>query len=91
MFFPDFEKFISAAQTGYHADGRETYGHSLVVDPWGEVVLDMGCDGAADLGFAVIDPARTASVRQQLPSLSNKRSFTTGDLAKADPVPRSAS
>ena len=82
---------ISAAQTGHHADGRETYGHSLVVDPWGEVVLDMGCDGAADLGFAVIDPARTASVRLQLPSLSNKRSFTTGDLAKADPVPRSAS
>ncbi len=33
---------IAAAQVGRHADGRETYGHSLVVDPWGEVLLDMG-------------------------------------------------
>ncbi|NMN04023.1 MULTISPECIES: carbon-nitrogen hydrolase family protein [unclassified Novosphingobium] len=62
---------ISAAQTGRHEDGRETYGHSLVVDPWGDVVLDMGAD--AGLGFAEIDPARTAAVRQQLPSLANKR------------------
>lgn len=62
---------ISAAQTGRHEDGRETYGHSLVVDPWGDVVLDMGT--AAGLGFAEIDPARTAAVRQQLPSLANKR------------------
>jgi predicted amidohydrolase len=62
---------ISAAQTGHHEDGRETYGHSLVVDPWGEVLLDMGT--AAGLAFATIDPARTAAVRQQLPSLANKR------------------
>ena len=62
---------IAAAQTGSHADGRETYGHSLVVDPWGEVVLDMGT--APGLGFATIDPARTAQVRAQLPSLANRR------------------
>nr|WP_255460797.1 carbon-nitrogen hydrolase family protein [Novosphingobium sp. ERN07] len=62
---------ISAAQGGSHADGRETYGHSLVVDPWGEVVHDGG-EGAS-LGFALIDPARTAEVRGQLPSLANKR------------------
>ena len=62
---------IAAAQTGSHADGRETYGHSLVVDPWGEVVLDMGT--APGLGFATIDPARTAEVRAQLPSLANRR------------------
>lgn len=62
---------ISAAQTGQHEDGRETYGHSLVVDPWGEVLLDMGTP--AGLAFATIDPARTAAVRQQLPSLANKR------------------
>ena len=62
---------IAAAQTGSHADGRETYGHSLVVDPWGEVVLDMGT--ASGLGFATIDPARTAEVRAQLPSLANRR------------------
>ena len=62
---------IAAAQTGHHADGRETYGHSLVVDPWGEVVLDMGTEPG--VGFATIDPARTIEVRAQLPSLANKR------------------
>lgn len=62
---------IAAAQGGRHEDGRETYGHSLVVDPWGEVTYDGG-EGTS-LGFAVIDPARTAEVRGQLPSLANKR------------------
>ncbi|WP_408591215.1 carbon-nitrogen hydrolase family protein [Novosphingobium sp.] len=64
---------ISAAQVGQHQDGRETYGHSLVVDPWGDVLLDMG--GEAGLGFAKIDPARLAAVRRQLPSLANKQSI----------------
>jgi predicted amidohydrolase len=63
---------IAAAQVGEHADGRRTYGHSLVVDPWGEVVLDMGGDGPG-LAFAEIDHARTAEVRAQLPSLANRR------------------
>ena len=71
---------IAAAQAGRHADGRETYGHSLVVDPWGEVVLDLGPDGSPNgyaLGFATIDPARTAEVRAQLPSLYNRRAIPT--------------
>jgi predicted amidohydrolase len=63
---------VAAAQVGEHADGRRTYGHSLVVDPWGEVVLDMGGD-APGLGFGEIDPARTAEVRAQLPSLANRQ------------------
>lgn len=63
---------ISAAQVGQHADGRATYGHSLVVDPWGTVQLDLGGESSA-VGFAEIDPARTAEVRAQLPSLANKR------------------
>jgi predicted amidohydrolase len=63
---------VSAAQVGIHADGRETYGHSLVVDPWGEVLLDLG-GAQAGLGFAEIDPRRIAEVRAQLPSLANKR------------------
>ena len=62
---------ISAAQGGVHEDGRETFGHSLVVDPWGEVVYDGG-EGSS-LGFAYVDPARTGEVRAQLPSLANKR------------------
>lgn len=62
---------VAAAQTGHHADGRDTYGHSLVVDPWGEVLLDMGTDPG--LGFADIDQERIAAVRSQLPSLANRR------------------
>lgn len=62
---------IAAAQAGQHADGRRTYGHSLVVDPWGEVLLDLGEEPG--LGFATIEPGRLAEVRAQLPSLANKR------------------
>ena len=67
---------VAAAQVGEHADGRRTYGHSLVVDPWGEVVLDMGGD-APGLAFAEIDPQRTADIRAQLPSLANRRPVPT--------------
>jgi predicted amidohydrolase len=67
---------VAAAQVGEHADGRRTYGHSLVVDPWGEVVLDMGGDEAG-LAFAEIDPQRTTDVRRQLPSLANRRPVLT--------------
>ncbi|MEP2736349.1 MAG: carbon-nitrogen hydrolase family protein [Erythrobacter sp.] len=63
---------IAAAQVGKHGDGRETYGHSLVVDPWGKVLLDMGGE-APGLGFCDIDLARIAEVRVQLPSLVNRR------------------
>ena len=63
---------IAAAQVGAHEDGRRTYGHSLVIDPWGEVLLDMGGDGPG-LGYAEIDPARIASARRQVPSLANRR------------------
>lgn len=62
---------VSAAQGGHHEDGRDTFGHSLVVDPWGEVVYDGG-EGTS-LGFATIAASRTAEVRAQLPSLANKR------------------
>jgi len=67
---------IAAAQVGKHEDGRETYGHSLAVDPWGDIVLDMGGE-IAGLGFAEIDLARIAEVRSQLPSLANKRTIAT--------------
>lgn len=62
---------VAAAQTGVHADGRATYGHSLVIDPWGEVILDMG--EAAGLGYAEIDPARVADVRARIPVLAHRR------------------
>ncbi|AIT78878.1 carbon-nitrogen hydrolase family protein [Novosphingobium pentaromativorans] len=65
---------LAAAQVGRHEDGRETYGHSLAVDPWGEIILDMGGEKAG-LGFAEIDPARIAEIRAQLPSLANRRTI----------------
>lgn len=64
---------VAAAQAGKHEDGRSTYGHSLVVDPWGDVLLDMG--GEAGLAFAELDPARIAATRAQLPSLANRRAI----------------
>lgn len=66
---------VSAAQSGTHADGRGTYGHSMVVDPWGSVLLDM--EDGAGLAFADIDHTRIAEVRAQLPSLANRRDIPT--------------
>lgn len=62
---------VAAAQAGSHEDGRETYGHSLVADPWGELVLAM--DGAPGLGFAEIDLSRIADVRSRVPALHHRR------------------
>ena len=62
---------IAPAQTGLHADGRETFGHSLVIDPWGDVLLDM--DDGPGLGFATLDRSRLTDVRRQVPSLVNRR------------------
>jgi len=67
---------VAAAQVGRHEDGRETYGHSLVVDPWGEVLLDMGGE-APGLAFCDIDLARIAEVRAQVPALANRRPIPT--------------
>lgn len=67
---------VSAAQVGEHEDGRATYGHSLVVDPWGDVVLDMGGE-TAGLAFAEIDPERITKVRRQVPNLANRRTIPT--------------
>ncbi len=63
---------VAAAQGGDHEDGRATYGHSLVVDPWGRVLLDMGKDSPA-LGFADLDMAMLGDVRTRLPVLAHRR------------------
>ena len=62
---------VAAAQSGRHEDGRSTYGHSLVVDPWGDVLLDMG-DGEG-VGFAEIDLARISEVRGRIPALDHRQ------------------
>lgn len=62
---------VAAAQTGAHEDGRHTYGHSLVVDPWGNVLLDA--DGAPGLFFADLPLERLADVRQRIPVLRHRK------------------
>lgn len=63
---------FAAAQVGEHEDGRATYGHSLAIDPWGEVLLDMGGDGPG-IGYCEVDLSRIDEVRSQVPSLANRR------------------
>jgi len=62
---------VAAAQSGCHEDGRETFGHSLVVGPWGEVLLDMG--EGTKVGFAEIDLAEVEAVRARLPAIRHRR------------------
>ena len=64
---------FAPAQCGDHAEGRQTYGHSLIIDPWGEVLAD----GGEDVGFVVaeVDPALVAEARRKIPSLSHDRPF----------------
>jgi predicted amidohydrolase len=66
---------IAAAQTGEHQDGRATHGRSLVVDPWGKVLLDMG--EAAGLGFVTLDPEAIKAARARVPVLAHRRTIPT--------------
>ena len=63
---------VAAAQVGRHEDGRQTYGHSLVVDPWGRVLLDMGGE-TPGLGFAELDLNAVDEVRARLPAIRHRR------------------
>ena len=65
---------ISAAQGGLHEDGRETYGHSLIVDPWGRVVAEADHDEPGVV-VADIDLAEAARARAKIPNLKNARDF----------------
>lgn len=62
---------VAAAQVGQHADGRATYGHSMAVGPWGEVLCDMG--DTRGLSFVDLDFAENDKVRAQVPGLGNRR------------------
>lgn len=74
---------IAAAQTGEHADGRATYGHSLVIGPWGDVLLDMGeAPGSATID---IDPADVADARGRVPALAHARGFAAPCQPAATP------
>lgn len=64
---------IAAAQCGKHADGRETYGHSLIADPWGEIILDMKDE--VGVGFGEVDLSRVADVRSRVPAIDHRRAI----------------
>ncbi|SFL67849.1 carbon-nitrogen hydrolase family protein [Methylobacterium pseudosasicola] len=66
---------ISAAQGGVHEDGRETYGHSLIIDPWGRVLADAGGSEPGVI-LAEIDLAQVADARARIPALQHARAFT---------------
>jgi len=65
---------IAPNQCGHHADKRYSYGHSLIIDPWGEILADGGADPG--IIYADIDLERVAKVRGRIPSLKHERPFT---------------
>jgi predicted amidohydrolase len=73
---------FAAAQGGLHENKRETFGHSLIIDPWGLVLAE----GGVDPGFilAKIDPAKVESARRKIPSLQHGRRFSVAD-ARTNP------
>jgi predicted amidohydrolase len=65
---------LAPNQCGHHCDRRYSYGHSLIVDPWGEILADGGAEPGVI--YADIDLAEVARVRRRIPSLQNERPFT---------------
>lgn len=72
---------IAAAQAGVHEDERETFGHSIIIDPWGKVLAVAGGAGA-EIIYAEIDPSAVAAARGKIPNLKNARDFKL-DTVKA--------
>lgn len=70
---------VAAAQCGRHEDGRETYGHSLLVDPWGTILLDMG--EQVGVAFGEVDLGKVDEVRGRIPAIRHRRKV-------AEPVSR---
>ena len=75
---------FAAAQGGDHEMGRSTYGHSLIVSPWGEILCEAGTD--PDVIFADIDPTQVAEARARMPSLQHDRAFEFPGSSETAPV-----
>jgi predicted amidohydrolase len=78
---------ISAAQGGLHEDGRETFGHSLIVDPWGRILAEAGTEPGVIL--AEIEVGQAAEARARIPALQHARPFTV-EAAGVPAAPRRA-
>jgi predicted amidohydrolase len=72
---------FSPAQWGEHAEGRKTYGHSLIVAPWGEILAEA--DDGTGFITADVDPVKITESRRKVPSLSHDRPFTAPKRARA--------
>jgi predicted amidohydrolase len=72
---------LAAAQGGHHESGRDTFGHSLVVDPWGRVIAEGGVEPGVIM--AEIDPALVAEARGRIPSLQHGRRFEVAAVEKS--------
>ncbi len=70
---------FAAAQGGHHEIGRDTWGHSMIVSPWGEVIAEAGADPCVLL--ADIDTGLVAEARARIPSLEHDRPFALADEA----------
>lgn len=70
---------VAAAQGGVHEDGRETFGHSMIVSPWGEILAEARGDEPGVI-LADINPARVAKARRQIPNLALESSFKVINL-----------
>jgi deaminated glutathione amidase len=66
---------VAAAQAGQHQNGRATYGHSMVIDPWGRIIVELGGDGPG-IALADIDRAAVTEARAKVPALDNARPFS---------------
>lgn len=71
---------FAAAQGGRHENGRETFGHSLIVDPWGRILAEGGTD--PQVVIAEIDTGEVAKVRARIPSLEHGRRFEVAGTAQ---------
>ena len=65
---------VAAAQCGRHEDGRDTYGHSLLVDPWGTILVEMG--EQVGIAFGEVDPRKVDEVRSRIPAIRHRRAVS---------------
>jgi deaminated glutathione amidase len=70
---------IAAAQSGLHEDGRETFGHSMIVDPWGEIIAET-LNSGPQIVTAQLDISRVVAARKKIPNLNNARAFSVESL-----------
>ena len=75
---------LAPAQSGHHENGRRTYGHSLIVYPWGGIIAEA--DGADAFITAQLDMAAVARARQALPVFEHGRSFSLSATAERAPL-----